>query len=564
MANLVSGNHHQRQQAIATISAAIAPGGSPEDGSAVQAAHSTSSVGDANEPISIEMGAEAASTYVPLARQLQPATLSGDDRSAVEPLRKAAVTAKRLLLAGDRRGAVEILRAIADSCLVNLRMYNLCDDPDHVHERLDCHLEALWAEAINDPEEADPAEIEYWEGDDDDPLSQEDARRLANEIDLPEWPLPTVARTPGSQVRVWAAAEEEYLASRRVLYMGTHARLGESSPLRKLPGHIVDHISSFLQPPATSWSRLLSRAEIDEIACWVEGWMHNQDTIFEFNGSSAGEWYARSRVHNHGLLRECETREDMCFGPPLTVKCLRRVALSRPSPSALSVRTSVVDSSPRLDLLAAVGCALAQFSTELHASKLAYFELQLSLPTAINLVEYEATLSACNGATRCSFPPNIRRFRFHTLDAMRVAFGQAAHATIYREETEPLDDCGGWVSGPCRYWVEELELEWVGSTDGTTELRVLAWPRFAWQDRQSQELWPDRPVRWVCGITLSARMLRQHAFDAVALLELTSAAAAGRTHPGSEASQSPPDGLAELVAPTRRCHLAGSLLQVHG
>ena len=144
-----------------------------------------------------DMGSDAASSHVPLARQLQPAVLPRDDGSSLEPLRKAAMRAKRMLLAGDKRGAVEILRAITDACLVNIRLFDLCSDPDRVYEVLDCHLEALWAEAINDPDEKDPPEIEYWEDDADDALAQEDARRLVNAMDLPEWPLPTLARTPG-------------------------------------------------------------------------------------------------------------------------------------------------------------------------------------------------------------------------------------------------------------------------------------------------------------------------------------------------------------------------------
>jgi hypothetical protein len=486
---------------------------------------------EAGQPLAT-MDSEHASAYIPLARQLQPDNFNSGE--ALARLCEAAVAAKRQILAGDKRGAVETLKAIADACLINVSLHDFSRDMDHVHEKLDRHLEALWAEVINDPAESDPPEIEYWEGDAEEQLGQEEARKLANQMDLPEWPLPTLSRTPGSQVRAFAKAEQLFFAQRLALGMGMHSRLGESSLIRKLPCHIIEHISDFLRPPASV--QLLSRADIDMIASWVHGWMHNQDTVFDFSASRAGEpkaFYELSRVQNYGLLRECEMRKDMCFGPPLTEEGLRRVARSRPTPSARSANVN-----QRPELLAAVGAALRKCSDELHARALAYFELRVTLPIPLTQVEFEATLRICDGATPCSLPPGVQRFRFHTLAAMRAAFGEGAHPTIFRKESKPLDSAHAAVAGvkgPCRYWIEELELVWLG----TKELHVIMWPRFAWRDRQL-----PGSVRWVSRITTVARRLHQHDCE---LPELTPA-----NETRADASTSPSDSARAAERANRR------------
>ena len=146
----------------------------------------------------------------------------------------------------------------------------------------------------------------------------------------------------------------------------------------------------------------------------------------------------------------------------------------------------------------------------------------------VTAVEFEATLRVCDGATPCSLPPGVQRFRFHTLAAMRAAFGEGAHPAILREESKPLDKAHAafaGVKGPCRYWIEELELVWLGPK----ELHVIAWPRFAWPDRQL-----PGSVRWVSGTTSVARRLRQHDCELPELTPANETRADASTSPSDE------------------------------
>ena len=413
------------------------------------------------------------------------------------PLRAAAVNAKRMLQVGDKRGAVEVLKAITDACLSNVRLYQLCDDPDRIYELLDCHLEQLWAEVLNDPEET----MRHWEvyiGDDDRCVSREEVwQEVDAQEGLPSWmeQMPTCRRTEASEVR---RVSEECRAFERLsttLAMGQHPRLGEDSVLHRLPQHLVQHITSFLPHP-TSTGHLLSRAEVEVVAGWLEAWQGKDDSMVVMNLQPDDEkpFYIKA-VKNYALFREADSRPDMCFGPPLTAKDVRRVAEC----AARSGKPlAPAEGTECRQLLSVLSDALRDSAERLHrAQPMAYVELVVALPMSLKLRDFEATMRACSGAVMGSLPPGVRRFRFYERSAMRAAFGDG-HPALFAERQVPFNDVGGWLTGPGtgphRYWIDELELEWVSQE----EVRLGVWPCFATFRTQYGM------GRWSCGVTSTA------------------------------------------------------------